>query len=65
MKHSIKFDDMFVHIALIFQAVKCSDVLVKKLDAQNRRSLDQLSAKAYFYHSRAYELIGKLDQIRR
>ncbi|XP_072020122.1 26S proteasome non-ATPase regulatory subunit 3-like [Amphiura filiformis] len=46
------------------EAVKCSDLLVKKIDTQNRRSLDQLSAKAYFYHSRSYELIGQLEKIR-
>ncbi|XP_041459078.1 26S proteasome non-ATPase regulatory subunit 3-like [Lytechinus variegatus] len=65
--------DVYLHLLVVVhlldskrfsEAVKCSDVLVKKLDAQNRRSLDQLSAKAYFYHSRAYELIGQLDQIR-
>ena len=33
--------------------------------AHNRRTLDPLLAKCYFYHSRAYELVGRLKEIRR
>nr|QBH73727.1 26S proteasome regulatory subunit S3 [Liposcelis bostrychophila] len=46
------------------QAVKCSDALMMKITAQNRRSLDLVAAKCYFYHSRAYELTNQLDNIR-
>lgn len=65
--------DVYIHLLVVIhlidtkrfeEAVRCSDLLVKKLDTQNRRSLDQLSAKAYFYHSRSYELIGQLEKIR-
>lgn len=31
----------------------------------NRRTLDPLLAKCYFYHSRAYELVDRLKEIRR
>jgi len=46
------------------EAVKCSDSLMGKLVSQNRRTLDLLAAKCYFYHSRAYELTQQLDRIR-
>lgn len=45
-------------------AVKCSDLLMLKVQGQNRRTLDILAAKCYFYHSRCYELAGRLDEIR-
>jgi 26S proteasome regulatory subunit N3 len=35
-----------------------------KIVNQNRRSLDIIAAKCYFYYARVYELVGKLDQIR-
>ena len=34
------------------------------METQNRRTLDQISAKCYFYFSRAYEIVQKLDTIR-
>ncbi|PVD35684.1 hypothetical protein C0Q70_02647 [Pomacea canaliculata] len=46
------------------EAVQCSELLMAKLIPQNRRTLDMIAAKCYFYHSRAYELEGKLDTIR-
>ncbi|XP_013391357.1 26S proteasome non-ATPase regulatory subunit 3 [Lingula anatina] len=46
------------------KAVKCSDLLMKKLLNQNRRTLDLLGAKSYFYYSRAYELTNQLERIR-
>lgn len=48
----------------IFQAKQCSDALVEKVVVENRRTLDGLSAKCYFYHSRVYELCGQLSQLR-
>ncbi|XP_038058312.1 26S proteasome non-ATPase regulatory subunit 3-like [Patiria miniata] len=65
--------DVYVHLLLVVhlldtkrydEAVACSDLLMTKIDIQNRRSLDQLSAKAFFYHSRAYELTGQLEKVR-
>nr|XP_006814940.1 PREDICTED: 26S proteasome non-ATPase regulatory subunit 3-like isoform X2 [Saccoglossus kowalevskii] len=65
--------DVYIHLLVVLylidnkrydEAVKCSDLLMEKLTTYNRRSLDQLSARAYYYHSRVYELVGKLDKIR-
>ncbi|XP_076299504.1 regulatory particle non-ATPase 3 [Lasioglossum baleicum] len=46
------------------QAVQCSEELLQKIIAQNRRTIDLIAAKCYFYYSRAYELVGRLDKIR-
>lgn len=46
------------------EAVQCSDSLMLKVTSQNRRTLDLVAAKCYFYHSRAYELTNQLDKIR-
>ena len=46
------------------QAVKCADALVAKVSAQNRRSLDPLAARCYYYYSRAHENVGRLGEIR-
>uniref|UniRef100_H2ZG81 PCI domain-containing protein n=1 Tax=Ciona savignyi TaxID=51511 RepID=H2ZG81_CIOSA len=45
-------------------AMKLSNKLVTKLVNENRRSLDPLAAKCYFYYSRVYELMGKLEDVR-
>ncbi|XP_078483651.1 26S proteasome non-ATPase regulatory subunit 3 [Ciona intestinalis] len=45
-------------------AMKLSNKIVTKLVNENRRSLDSLAAKCYFYYSRVYELIGKLEDVR-
>jgi 26S proteasome regulatory subunit N3 len=37
---------------------------MEKILNQNRRSLDVIAAKCYFYYTRVHELNGKLDQIR-
>ena len=52
-------------VVIFLQAKLCSDSLMEKLCSHNRRSLDLLSAKAYFYHSRVYELLDQLASIRR
>ncbi|RZF34685.1 hypothetical protein LSTR_LSTR002767 [Laodelphax striatellus] len=46
------------------EAVQCSDQLMTKITAQNRRTLDLIAAKCYFYHSRSYELTNQLDKTR-
>lgn len=46
------------------QATKCSDQLMKKITTQNRRTLDLLASKCYFYHLRCYELTNKMNQIK-
>ncbi|GAB6031950.1 26S proteasome non-ATPase regulatory subunit, variant 2 [Chamberlinius hualienensis] len=65
--------DVYIHLLVLLHlldhekynlAVKCSDLLMQKLNLQNRRTLDLLAAKCYFYHSRSYELTGQLGNIR-
>ncbi|XP_028401135.1 26S proteasome non-ATPase regulatory subunit 3-like [Dendronephthya gigantea] len=46
------------------QALKCSTLLLKKSELHNRRTLDLILAKCFFYHSRTYELLDRLDQVR-
>lgn len=46
------------------QAVKCANALMDKVTSYNRRTLDMLAAKCYFYYSRAYELTKQLDTVR-
>lgn len=65
--------DIYVHLLVLIHvidkgscadAAKLSTAIVSKLVAHNRRSLDVLAAKCYFYYSRAYELCDKLEQVR-
>lgn len=42
----------------------CSEELMTKIISQNRRSLDLIAAKCYFYHSRVAELTDTLESIR-
>nr|CAG4649210.1 EOG090X03QW [Scapholeberis mucronata] len=65
--------DVYIHMLVLLhcidnkriqEGVLCSDQLMQKVLAQNRRTLDLLAARCYFYHSRTYELAGKLDSIR-
>ena len=45
-------------------AAFCASALIERIRSFNRRSLDVLSAKAYFYFSLAYERIGRLENVR-
>ena len=45
-------------------AWKCSQMLMDKIVNENRRLLDLIAAKCYFYHTRCAELTNKLDKIR-
>ncbi len=45
-------------------AVKCSDALVDKLASHNRRSLDHVAARCFFYHTLSHEAVGQLAEIR-
>lgn len=45
-------------------AAYCASALIERIRSFNRRSLDVLSAKAYFYFSLAYERIHRLENIR-
>ncbi|CAH1396593.1 unnamed protein product [Nezara viridula] len=65
--------DSYLHLLILIYlldcgnfmvAVPCSNKLISKVCDQNRRSMSLIAAKAYFYHSRAYELTGQLEKIR-
>jgi 26S proteasome regulatory subunit N3 len=65
--------DAYLHLLVLLslidaentvKAAECSDALMAKLKAHNRRSLDLVAARCFFYHSRAYEMSKKLEQIR-
>uniref|UniRef100_A0A336K9E6 CSON005750 protein n=1 Tax=Culicoides sonorensis TaxID=179676 RepID=A0A336K9E6_CULSO len=51
-------------ISNLEKAKTCSDELMNKFKSQNRRSLDLIAAKCYFYHSRVAELTDSLEGIR-
>lgn len=46
------------------EAVSVSGALVDWISTQNRRTLDEISARTFFYYSRSVELAGKLSSIR-
>ncbi|XP_067936638.1 26S proteasome non-ATPase regulatory subunit 3-like [Watersipora subatra] len=46
------------------KAVMWSKQVVEKLSTWNRRTLDGLQAKCFFYYARAHELVGQLETIR-
>ena len=59
MKPMLKFLDQIVY------SVYFLDALMQKVISQNRRSLDTLAARCYFYYQRSFELIGQMDKARR
>jgi 26S proteasome regulatory subunit N3 len=46
------------------KAEKCTQELMAKVVSQNRRTLDLIAAKCYFYQSRVAELTNKLESVR-
>ncbi|KAF9920647.1 26S proteasome non-ATPase regulatory subunit [Linnemannia zychae] len=65
--------DVYLHLlVMIFlldqnqleKGMELSNITVKMVQDLNRRSLDQLAAKVYFYYARFYELTGRLAEIR-
>ncbi|KAK7067991.1 26S proteasome non-ATPase regulatory subunit 3 [Halocaridina rubra] len=65
--------EVYIHLLVLLRlldteshadAIKCSDALMVKVTSINRRTLDLLAARCYFYHSRAYEVNNRLDEIR-
>lgn len=46
------------------EATACATSLIERTQSFNRVSLNLLAARAYFYYSRSFELVNKLDQIR-
>lgn len=46
------------------EAAACAGSLIERVQSFNRVTLNLLAARAYFYYSRCFELVNKLDQIR-
>jgi len=46
------------------QALILAEKMMEKIVSQNRRTLDVISAKCFFYYGRINEICGKLDSIR-
>ncbi|KAI8070547.1 proteasome regulatory subunit C-terminal-domain-containing protein [Gilbertella persicaria] len=65
--------DVYVHLLVLIYLLDKNDMekglalstkTVEKLSILNRRTLDQISARVYFYHARFHELSNKLADIR-
>ncbi|CAF1232059.1 unnamed protein product [Rotaria sp. Silwood1] len=65
--------DLYIHLIVLLHlidrnslksALDCAKRLVDKTSVLNRRTLDLLSAKCYFYYARIFELNNMLDTIR-
>jgi 26S proteasome regulatory subunit N3 len=50
---------------LLLQAREVADTAVGLLKGHNRRTLDAIAARIYFYYSWAYESLGRLADVRR
>ncbi|XP_034721659.1 26S proteasome non-ATPase regulatory subunit 3, partial [Etheostoma cragini] len=46
------------------EAQKVSDDLLQKIGSKNRRALDLVAAKCYYYHARVYEFLLQFDSMR-
>jgi 26S proteasome regulatory subunit N3 len=44
--------------------VQCAEELMKKIVVQNRRSLDHIAARCYYYYTRSFEKVGDIGKIR-
>lgn len=73
IKSPIPEVDAYIHLLVLVmsldlqqlqRAQKCADILIKKVVDQNRRTLDLIAAKGYFYYSRVAELTNTLESIR-
>ncbi|KAF9994303.1 26S proteasome non-ATPase regulatory subunit [Entomortierella chlamydospora] len=65
--------DVYLHLLVMIylldkgqleKGIELSNITIKVVQELNRRSLDQLAAKVYFYYARFYELTGRLAEIR-
>ncbi|KAE8708311.1 Peroxisome bioproteinsis protein 19-2 [Hibiscus syriacus] len=55
----------FIQNVISFQVKACSSASIARLKNLNRRTLDVLAVRLYFYYSLCYELTGSLAEIRR
>uniref|UniRef100_A0A4W6BPC5 26S proteasome regulatory subunit RPN3 n=1 Tax=Lates calcarifer TaxID=8187 RepID=A0A4W6BPC5_LATCA len=51
-------------LSFLEEAQKVSDDLLQKIGSKNRRALDLVAAKCYYYHARVYEFLNQFDTIR-
>ena len=65
--------DCYLHLLVLLhlldaekkdQAVDCSEELMTKLSTYNRRSLDHVAGRCYYYHTLSYEAKGQMSKIR-
>jgi len=65
--------DAYLHLLVLLylidagkkdEAVECSDQLMVKLSGFNRRSLDHVASRCYYYHTVSHEAKGKMAHIR-
>lgn len=65
--------EVYLHLLLVIflidknlleEATRCTNLLMERLNSTNRRSMALLASRCYYYHSRSYELIGRLDAVR-
>lgn len=65
--------DAYIHLLALVRLIdakelrlagQCTETLMKKIVGHNRRTLDLIAAKSYFYHTRVAELNGTLEGIR-
>lgn len=45
------------------ESSRCSQALMNKITSQNRRTIDHIAAKCYFYHSRVAELTNRYNML--
>lgn len=43
--------------------LECAEAVMRKLVSQNRRSMDHMAARCYYYYTRAYESCGRVSDI--
>ena len=65
--------DCYLHLLVLLHlldkeetdaAVACSEELMTKLSSFNRRSLDHVAGRCYYYHTLSHEAKGQMDKIR-
>uniref|UniRef100_A0A0X3NUT5 26S proteasome non-ATPase regulatory subunit 3 n=1 Tax=Schistocephalus solidus TaxID=70667 RepID=A0A0X3NUT5_SCHSO len=65
--------EVYLHLLLLIhlidegkskQATKCSSLLMERTQEVNRRTMALLASRCFFYHGRAFELDGRLEEIR-
>ncbi|EFO22604.1 RPN-3 protein [Loa loa] len=65
--------ELYIHLLVLLhlvdqkkleEAEKCVETLIERIDYHEKRSLDSIAAKAFFYLCLIYETKNKLDQLR-